>query len=639
MPVTTRRRGDRGAIAVLTAISATLMLIAAAFAVDLGNTWARRGQLQVQADRAATFAASYLPADSGAEKTEVAKAAAFYLACHSVAGQTGTVNGVVRPTCPGSDPQSSTLNGYAAALLAASLVTFPARNQVKVITPTARIEFGFGKVAGADGTDQQKQATAKVTSPGMLSPMAMTLDCLINPYSNTIGATPLPFGYISTTHRSAATEPALPANDTPSTTEPDQVGVEPAQLEQVILGLSASTIRVSGRRWPAVAVPPLPSTRTYAAVFKRGTARFESAVVPAWTASQSGNNPQNRGYIDIIVPTAVTRVVGTWKVQVIVRNGLTSTTYTSDFDTIDIVSPYPDVRGCGRLIKSPRGGNHNNENFSLNLQEGIDHLLTTYPSIVSTDPTSVADLSSLFGLMACSASSPDTVKDNVHPPGTPNCLVTDMSNSYEAGFTEGLIGANGRMTCIAAHPCAAGRSFSLNSRSVNNDRFTDYVKNTSLLTHSTFFSFDTFLTTGTPVITPDSNLDREIYNSGRFMWVPVISTLTATSAVASGDYPILTFRPIFVTQGDDILESLPLLDSSRLNAGLGVGEAIEIVDGFMRQSIPGTDNNGLIMDGTQVTAVRFLSISPDTLPAVPADYAGPESEYLGVGPRIIRLVE
>lgn len=638
MPVNSRSRDDRGAIAVLTAISATMLLVAAAFAVDLGNTWARRGQLQVQADRAATYAASYLPADSVAEKTEVAKAVAFYLACHTVAGQIGTVNGVARPVCP-ADPQSSSLDGYAAQLLTASLVTFPARNQVKVVTPTARIEFGFAKVAGADGTNQQKQATAKVTSPGMLSPMAMTLDCLVNPYSNTVGPSPLPFGYIATTHRAAASEPALPANETPSVATPNQVGIEPGQLEQTILGLSTSVIRISGRQWPAIPVPPLPSTRTYAAVFKRGTQRFESTVVLGWTPSQSGANPQRRGYIDVTVPTAVMRVSGTWKVQVIVRAGLAPATYTSDFATLDIVSPYPDVRGCGRLLKSPRGGNQNNANFSLNLQEGIDHLLTTYPSLVSTNPTSIADMYSMFGLTECNASSPSTVRDNVHPPGTPNCLVTDMSNAYEAGFTEGLIGANGRMTCIDAHPCEPGRSFTLNSRLVNNDRFTDYVKNTSLLTHSTFFSFDSFLATGTPVVTPTSNLDREIYNSGRFMWVPVISTLTATSAVAAGDYPVITFRPIFVTQGDDVLESLPLLNSGLLPVGLGVSEAVEVVDGFMRQSIPGTDNNGLIMDGNQVTAVRFLSISPDGLPAVPADYAGPESEYLGIGPRIIRLVE
>ncbi|MCP6406745.1 hypothetical protein NL481_27465, partial [Klebsiella pneumoniae] len=53
-----------------------------------------------------------------------------------------------------------------------------------------------------------------------------------------------------------------------------------------------------------------------------------------------------------------------------------------------------------------------------------------------------------------------------------------------------------------------------------------------------------------------------------------------------------------------------------------------------------TDQNGLMVDASgNLSAVRFMTITPDALPAVPADYAGPEAEYLGVGPRIIRLVE
>jgi Flp pilus assembly protein TadG len=50
------RRNERGAIAVLTALVSVVLLVVAGLAVDIGNTWARRGQLQVQADRAATYA-------------------------------------------------------------------------------------------------------------------------------------------------------------------------------------------------------------------------------------------------------------------------------------------------------------------------------------------------------------------------------------------------------------------------------------------------------------------------------------------------------------------------------------------------------------------------------------------------------
>ena len=42
-----RSRDDRGAVAVLTGLVSVVLLIVAGFAVDIGNTWARRGQLQV----------------------------------------------------------------------------------------------------------------------------------------------------------------------------------------------------------------------------------------------------------------------------------------------------------------------------------------------------------------------------------------------------------------------------------------------------------------------------------------------------------------------------------------------------------------------------------------------------------------
>ena len=88
---------------------------------------------------------------------------------------------------------------------------------------------------------------------------------------------------------------------------------------------------------------------------------------------------------------------------------------------------------------------------------------------------------------------------------------------------------------------------------------------------------------------------------------------------------------------------LPLLDSGLLSSLFPtLSSALTLLDSAMTTLLqPGlTDQNGLMVGASgDLSAVRFMSITPDALPAVPADYAGPEAEYLGVGPRIVRLVE
>lgn len=636
-PRTPARRED-GAVAVFTAVATTLLLMFAAFAVDLGNTWARRGELQVQADRAAVYAAQFLPADDDAEKATVAQAVAYYLACHSVTGQRELSPAI--PACP-TDSDSTTLDSYAASLLSAGTVSFPARNQVRVTTPPAYIDFGFGGVVGKEGSVQQRRATARVSSPGMMSPMALSLDCLLSAATNVVNGG-VPFGYISTTHQggggpSTATTTTWTNATLPS---PDLSGVSPGRVTQQLAGIGVPpTLQVSGSGWPT-----LGAGESWVVAFAMGTGLLRRAASAAGTVVLApGPNKRKVGSITVQLPATVIGVSGEWEVKVAKRSASGVVTYSADTSYLNVdplLSSTNDV-ACGRLIKSPRAGTQANVNFVLNLQEGIDHLISQYPSILSTGTLDLAQLQSLVSLTECGGSG--AVKDTNGQGGgqTPNCVVTNMSNAYEAGFTEGMIGTNGRLRCTTARPCR--KSFDLGGRSVNDDSFSDYVKDTSLLTSATFFNTDTYLTSGLPVVTPTSNLDRDIYDSHRFMWVAVISTAGAVSQVQAGDYPVLTFRPIFVTQAE-ALDTLPLLNAGDLLGGFGLAPlltAVQAVDGMMQTVLqPGlVDQHGLLMDGDELSAIRFMTVSPDALPAVPADYAGPESEYLGVGPRIIRLVE
>lgn len=631
-----RRREERGAVAVFTAIVASVLLVVAALTVDLGNAWARRGQLQVQADRAATYAAQQLPVTGDASKTAVAKAAAYYISCHPVAGQRELDPGI--PACP-ADSQSATLDLFAARLLSSSMVTFPARNAVQVTTPRALVDFGFAGSMGIDGTVQQKTAAAKVTSPGMLSPMAVSLDCMLNTGANLLGGAGLPFGYISTTHKGGGATATSTTWYGSTQDNPRSLGITPGTAVQSLIG-TGPTVRVSGSYWPTLSLG-----QSFHVVFAIGTGLFHQEYsVPGTLVLDGGRNPRRNGYVQVQVPIPVMQRADTWRVKAAVVTAALLKTYSVS-DTTFVVTPTvvaPPV-SCGRLLKSPRENTQANANFPLNLQQGIDHLITTYPGLVGTGGLTRQDLLDIANLTQCAPSSTDTVIDtngNLQDQ-TPNCVVTKMSDAYEAGFTDGLIGAAGRLTCTADNPCRPGKSFQLNGRAINNDLFTDFVKNTSLLTASTFFNIDTFLSTGLPVVTPTSNLDRSIYNSHRFMWVAVISTVGATSVVEAGDYPVLTFRPIFITQ-ETVLDTLPLVNAGLLPLGLTVPGVLDLVDLAMRTLLDTglTDQQGLLMDASgKVSAIRFMTITPDALPAVPADYVGPESEYLGVGPRIVRLVQ
>jgi hypothetical protein len=147
------------------------------------------------------------------------------------------------------------------------------------------------------------------------------------------------------------------------------------------------------------------------------------------------------------------------------------------------------------------------------------------------------------------------------------------------------------------------------------------------LTESMFFNLDTYLTNDLPVVTPDSALESGIYSSQRFMWVPVVSA--AVDVNSTSYYPILTFRPIFITQ-----DAPPGLDS--------IDMVLDLVDTWVKTLLainPG-DDHGLLLDssGTTLRALRFMTIEPSALPAVTPDYTGPISNYLGTGPKVVRLV-
>ena len=98
------------------------------------------------------------------------------------------------------------------------------------------------------------------------------------------------------------------------------------------------------------------------------------------------------------------------------------------------------------------------------------------------------------------------------------------------------------------HGTFPGSELGLNG-SYNNDKITDFISGTnkqSVLDDMLLTSLDTFLTPSVPVATPADLLSQDLYSSPRFFWAPVLTTAFSTSTNAF--YPILTFRPTFITE-------------------------------------------------------------------------------------------
>jgi hypothetical protein len=379
---------------------------------------------------------------------------------------------------------------------------------------------------------------------------------------------------------------------------------------------------------------------------------------------------------------------------------------------------------CGRLLDSPRVRDAGTPALTRNLQEGMDHSVTRNEAFVQA--LGGVDLSQLdgsaaglaatlngavstvlgnpaYGLTGCTGSAYNRLDtqqtyDATQLGGAPaNCVRLRSDAAAEQEFTDGMLKNTsssptepgyGRLSCHRPSACASGNRVDLSalgfSGLYNDDGLGDYLKNgpTTLLDSQLGMALDTYLLPGLPLLTPNDTIEGDIYSSPRFGWVPVLSHVSL-NAPGQVDYPVLTFRPVFIDNGTadslNIAGIQPLGVVDRLNeavaanldeaisavtASLGILGAIvqTFLDGIgltttlnqlstnnIDQALQtlasglgidmGREQAGLVVQGGKLKAARFMTIAPDALPPVGTSYSGPTVDYLGVGPRIIRLVK
>lgn len=634
-----RRRDERGAIAVISAVVAVVLLIISAFVVDIGSTWARRGQLQVQADKAALLAAPSLPAVDAESRKSVAKHVAYYIACHTLPGQRQLTPEI--PDCPESTtPDSAAVLSYAQRLLDEGAVTFPSSTQVKVVTPPARIDYSFGRVAGAEGSTQSKMAIAKVSSPGDLVPIGLPLPCLLSAVGSLPAAGDTVSGVLPLDYAGAGPRaPGGTADPTawPATHDDSSDPARPATASfdtvptTVVSGQAPAAFTLTGPDWGTVvdvrvAFHQGPDTRIPVPAASLGVPGLVGG-----TSTVAG-----------VLPAEVMAAPGEWQVKLGVVRTPWGDPVWSDARTFTVTRPAganEDI-GCGRLLDSPRQDTWDaSVALERNLQEGIDHRIASHPSLASlTLPSLSAEgitalVSDPTTLTACYATTPHVLDE---PDAVdPNCVrMQGTSAPVGTGFTRGVLapeagGVAGRLVCSTPRPCADASTTVTSSAgtvTINDDDFDEFVVDQTVLRDRLFFGLSSYVTNGIPVVTPHDALKVELYRSHRFMWVPVMSTAVTPSP--GSDYPVLTFRPIFVTQdAPEGWDTVDLLFDSLDGLAASVGLVEDDVE------------HGLLIEDGELKAMRFMTIEPSALPPVPSSYTGPTTEYLGVGPKIVKLVK
>ena len=732
-----RSRDERGAVAILSALITLTLLVVSALVVDLGTTWLRRGELQEQADKAALFAAAALPATDDTTRMRVARRAAYYLACYPVPGQR-TLDPSI-PACPGGASTTSApgLTAFAQHLLDTGAVTFPSSTQVQVVTPRAKVEYAFAGATGVEATEQVKAATAKVSSPGEILPVGLSLNCLAGIVNDAgLGSTVdgvLPISYV--TAGSTGSSGSLPTDSEPvfGGWESTYTGTNASAAVTVTNPVSnGTTLTLSVGAPVSLTLSNLVSGAKVA--FKRGST---PAVVSTASSITSA------GTLVTTIPATVLSTPGVWHVKVqLYTSGLVLGTQPrwsaldvqfSVFPSADTVTgrlrtavssmlDMHDLLACGRPLDSPRTQDGGTPALTRNLQEDLDHPLTANEALVQalgTQDLSLLDGSAsrlatvlqgavqsilanpMYGLTGCAGSTYNrldtqaTYDATQSAGGAPaNCVRINATAQTEDELTAGLLKTTpsssiepgyGRLSCARQGACT-GRTTTLPgfSGTFNDDAFPDFAQGwpghdpgqqprvrprhlpapRGAGRHAVGRARPRALPVGAVRLGSGAQLRRP----GRLRRAGLPDPHVPADLPRQRRRPRPRHRGAGRGEGGRRPAGAPAEEAAGARStrrapasacsgprstacsgrwastsaladlgNLDVDAALDALTSSLGLDL-GHEEAGLLLQGGKVKATRFMTIAPSALPAVDSDYQGPVTDYLGVGPKIVRLV-
>jgi hypothetical protein len=583
-------RNEAGAIAVMAGLMSVMLLSVSAIAVDLGNAYVRKGDVQSQADLAALAGAAgnNLPApvtthicpngDPRPEATDKAVVdVADYL--NKNAPQNDAASTAVTPA---ELVDCNRANGEVIYGILSKVdgTLQPSLNQLTAITPEAWVKFGLAEVMGFSGTNVSATATAQIKSPELFGlPFYAFAGC---DYGQQTIAEPNN-GHAANTVLLASPNDTNAAVLTSLTTNPASDPV------RVALGSTATSLTIAGSNLAGV---------TAVGFFESGNA----TTGPAPVVVDTGLTVTGTSVSTPALPTTVTSVQDTWFVRVKIGGVWSAATATSGGTVILKALPLPvgdPVLTCAQGSNSGNFGTLQLPNttqtgewqqIAANVAGGLQHSLGIYPNA--------------GGNWLC---DPTLAPAKGWPSDGTNCVGTKpgmVASAAQAGFIDGIGSLPGLLTNVSdGTGCAEDgepATTTFGGKTINNDTLscflTDDTTNIGMIDSATY---------------PDS-LDNEpvlsskIFKSPRFVFSPVLGVQPGNGA--SSSYQIIGFRAGFIT--------------SQPNSAT------------RQTALPVNDPNGLGGTGS-ISSLQIVFINAKALPPLPDTGT---TDYSGSGPKVLQLV-
>ena len=546
-----RTRDDRGATAVMFALLALVLLGVSALAVDVGQVYAKRSALQSNVDLAVLAATAELDSD-GACNSEVITKAQEYL----------TKDSNVVPDQEAIDlTNSDTTDGFIQC------------NdwKVELSAPTSHVDYGLARAVmdedtAEEGIDVPAFAAAQIKSPSQTDtlPMYAVSGC--------------------DTGAQILTDP--PPGPTPSSAPPAAMTpVGTAEVRNLVVTPNEVESDLTAPQGPITLAGQVKGTgtRTGQIVFYNATTGLTyPAGSPASLPSGGGWN--NFTLTAPTVPQEVLDENGIWWVRLKIVSGATTTwspsAVSAGFTVGDLLFCDGAVSGNFGTLRLARNDAVNGLWIEMNIIKGVQpHLIVNASNVVPCSPV-----------------------DSDHAPVSPtDCISTDPGFPNEAasdGFVNGSGSTPGRLDADTTPGCDrnGGDDRTSASPNLNDDLLTCFI----LGGHSV----------GDVVAGEANILSADIFDSPRFFYIPVIPVEAAHGA--SGAYPIIGFRPGFITQ-----ESMAATATAR---------------GAV------TGHNGLTFHSGHIEQINVVLFPESALPET-APPRGGEIDYTGSGTKVLTLVE
>lgn len=463
------RRGvvdERGATAVLFAILATVLFMAGAVAIDMGQAYAKRSALQSNVDLAVMAAAAELTAASGCSTAAVDKAEEFLVkAANEVDGQVAM-----------NLQNGSSVDGEIAC---------PGNWRVELTAPRAIVELTMGKVfESGDDIEVPARAVAQIKSPSRNHglPMYGVTGCDYGPQIIRDDSGPAP---------TLTVPPLTPDSATYNTATFSPPGISP---DNQPTPNTATQVTLSGNNF----------TGATAVTFTGAGGPPDHHEVPAVEFVSATDTK-----IVVNVPADVLMIEDVWFVRVLKGTNYSPRTSAQRF-TVGAPRAYcaGSLEGNYGTIDLPRS------DTSFDLEWNI--IFGPQPSL-AIHPAPAGECSGDAG----------SVESKTGPVDGTNCLASEPGVKI-AQANDGLIsgkgGKDGRLDRDSTSGCSRSGDNSrtpttIKSKKINDDLLSCFIINTARIND---------LINATDGSIGEKALSADIFKSPRYFWIPIVQREPAT---------------------------------------------------------------------------------------------------------------